>query len=109
MPHDPHLQLGKLAGEEDGLAVDLRDAKMTDPAYRQAAKDEFDAGKGPLSDEALSLELHASLGEKLSLADCNVAELRLAIEAFRTQLRMFDVVKSDAQDMAAMHLEEAPY
>ncbi|KAH8055149.1 3-hydroxyisobutyrate dehydrogenase [Aureococcus anophagefferens] len=25
-------ELGKLAGEEDGLAVDLRDAKMTDPA-----------------------------------------------------------------------------
>jgi len=25
-------ELGKLAGEEDGLSVDLRDAKMTDPA-----------------------------------------------------------------------------
>ena len=50
-----------------------------------------------------ALELHASLAAKLELQGTTpegLAEIRLCIEAFRTHLKIFSMVKADARDMA---------
>ena len=50
-----------------------------------------------------ALELHASLAAKLELQGTSpegLADIRLCIEAFREQLKVFQMVKADARDMA---------
>ena len=50
-----------------------------------------------------ALELHASLAAKLELQGTTpegLADIRLCIEAFREQLKVFQMVKGDARDMA---------